>query len=273
MRKLNRTIKQVKALFALVAISSLVLLASTLPAYVNVIISIFAFIVWCIWMNITSNQASKTYVNERGYVVLVKENELAHRYIAKQLLNRDLKPNEVVHHINGRRTDNSIINLCLMDSHKHELFHSWLSWKRTKTGRYPHPKHQRQILTNDYDGILLEQIFSEKSRVIEKPTELSNNHNEEIVTTDSPTDAYDSNLLFEELRKERLRIAREENNPAYMIFYDKTLHRMAQVMPDNDALMLKTIGPRKYQKYGPAFIAVIKKFKVNNVDHKKSVIG
>lgn len=263
--KLNRTIKNVKALFTAVAVVSLILLASTLPAHVNVMVSILAIIVWWIWMNISSTQVSKTYINQRGYVVLIAENDLEHRYIAKQLLKRDLKPNEVVHHINGRKTDNAINNLCLMDSHKHELFHSWLNWKKSKTGKYPHPKHQRRILAQDYDGTLLEEIVNEKSVEIQKPDEIS----EPLF----PSELYDTNLLFEELRKERLRISREEKIPAYMIFYDKTLHRMAQIMPDNDAMMLKTIGPSKYQKYGPTFIAVIQKFKANKFDHKKSVIG
>src|ERR1039457_1543372 len=65
------------------------------------------------------------YVNSRGYVVLSEENELEHRHIAKQKLGRDLKENEIVHHINGNKTDNQIRNLCLMDREKHEHFHSW----------------------------------------------------------------------------------------------------------------------------------------------------
>lgn len=263
--KINRTIRNVKALFTAIAVVCLILLAGTLPAHVSAMASILAVIVWWTWMNISSNQVSKTYINQRGYVVLTAENDLEHRYIAKRLMKRDLKPNEVVHHINGRKTDNAINNLCLMDKHKHELFHSWLNWKKSKTGKYPHPEHQRRILTQDYDGILLAQIPSEKSVEVQKPDEID----EPLF----PSEVYDSNLLFEELRKERLRIAREENIPAYEIFYDKTLHKMARVLPDDDKMMLKMIGPTRYQKYGQPFIAVIKKFKVNNIDHKKRVSG
>lgn len=259
--RINRTIKEVTILFAVVGAFSFLYVASFVPTYIYFAIGILAFIVLLIWATIKSNRNIKSYINEKGYIVLVLENDLEHRFIAKKLLNRDLKPTEIVHHINGKRSDNQIQNLCLMDNEKHELFHSWLSWKKRKTGIYPSFPDQKRVLTEEYNGILLEHLTSIKS--VEEQKSINTGDTIRAASAD------DSKMLFEDLRKERLRIARELKLPAYMIFYDRTLHRMARTMPDTDAMMLKTVGPSKYQKYGPTFLSVIKKFKNTNLTESK----
>lgn len=137
-----------------------------------------------------------------------------------------------------------------------------------KSGRYPSFEDQKRILTQEYNGILLEQLAFEKSTQKADLYEEENVQTDEIEFAAEPKiDALTTKNLFEELRKERLRIAHKENLPAYAIFYDKTLHLMARVMPDTDLLMLKMMGPSKYQKYGSAFLAVIKRFKAS-IDSK-----
>lgn len=251
-RQINKTIRE--AQIGLIVLLSGVGLVSALPTEILVGTAITFLIVFCLWVLAKPSNKNK-YINEHGYVVLVSENDLEHRHIAKTLLNRNLNPNEVVHHINGRKTDNKIYNLCLMDNSKHELFHSWLSWKKKKTGKYPSFKEQKRILAEEYNGTLLEYIVPKISVETAQSPQIDDKPNVKEV--------FDSNLLFEELRKERLQIARELKLPAYLIFYDKTLHRMAHIMPDTDELMLKTVGPSKYQMYGSRFIAVVKAFKTN----------
>ena len=78
--------------------------------------------------------------------------------------------------------------------------------------------------------------------------------------TDSLTAAgYD---LFEELRKLRLEIAREESLPPYIIFNDKTLIDMCVKLPkdEHDLLQVSGVGESKLKKYGKRFLSAVKAF-------------
>src|SRR5690606_34107186 len=65
--------------------------------------------------------------------------------------------------------------------------------------------------------------------------------------------------LFEALRQERSRIAREQQVPPYVIFHDSTLRAMASAMPRNRSELetIPGIGAAKLKRYGEAFLAVI----------------
>lgn len=68
--------------------------------------------------------------------------------------------------------------------------------------------------------------------------------------------------LFERLRTLRLRIAREESLPPYIIFSDKSLIDMCVKVPHTKAEMLNVngVGENKYEKYGQLFLEEIKGF-------------
>ena len=66
--------------------------------------------------------------------------------------------------------------------------------------------------------------------------------------------------LFEALRELRTDLASEAGVPPYVVFSDSTLKEMSQQRPQNRLafLQIKGVGQSKLDKYGEAFLAVIK---------------
>ena len=69
--------------------------------------------------------------------------------------------------------------------------------------------------------------------------------------------------LFEELKKLRFSISREENVPAYIVFGDKSLKEMAADLPitENEFLAISGVGMNKMDQFGEEFMEVIRKYK------------
>lgn len=69
--------------------------------------------------------------------------------------------------------------------------------------------------------------------------------------------------LFQLLRAERTRLAREAEVPPYVIFHDSTLRDMASRKPASLQAMLEVsgVGERKLGLYGDAFLAVIEAYR------------
>ncbi len=65
--------------------------------------------------------------------------------------------------------------------------------------------------------------------------------------------------LFEALRAERGRLAREQGVPPYIIFHDTTLIALAQRRPQtlDDLVGVPGMGKTKIERYGAAFLAVV----------------
>ena len=66
--------------------------------------------------------------------------------------------------------------------------------------------------------------------------------------------------LFEKLRTLRLKIAKEEKVPPYIVFSDKTLIHMSVQKPKTreEMLLVSGVGAFKYEKYGERFLEIIK---------------
>ncbi len=69
---------------------------------------------------------------------------------------------------------------------------------------------------------------------------------------------YDESV-FEKLRTLRSRIAKHAGVPPYVVFSDKTLKEMSDVLPTDKAQMLQVngVGDVKFEKYGEEFLALI----------------
>lgn len=96
--------------------------------------------------------------NNDGYM-LKKTNSgnyrLEHRLIAEEVLGRRLERWEVVHHINGRRDDNGVSNLCVMSRVDHDRYHAWYKWVKTNHKRRPARVTQLKKLRETFRGELL----------------------------------------------------------------------------------------------------------------------
>ena len=78
----------------------------------------------------------------------------------------------------------------------------------------------------------------------------------------SHTDSMDYDYaLFDELRKLRLEIAKEERVPPYIVFSDKSLKDMSARKPKTrkEFLEVNGVGENKCNKYGTKFLEVIAK--------------
>ena len=71
-----------------------------------------------------------------------------------------------------------------------------------------------------------------------------------------------TNSLFEQLRKLRYKISREEDIPAYLVFNDATLKEIERERPlsEQEFLKISGVGQRKLEVYGDEFIAEIREF-------------
>jgi ATP-dependent DNA helicase RecQ len=68
--------------------------------------------------------------------------------------------------------------------------------------------------------------------------------------------------LWQALREERLRIAREQGVPPYVIFHDATLLELLRKRPSNlnEMAAISGVGRAKLERYGDAFIGVLTEF-------------
>ncbi|MFI0435480.1 MAG: DNA helicase RecQ [Parachlamydiaceae bacterium] len=96
--------------------------------------------------------------------------------------------------------------------------------------------------------------FKPQKREKERPEK-----EKKIKTREAATLHYDE-PLFEALRELRLKIAREEAVPPYVVFSDRALQEMAVYFPQHqqDFVQINGVGPIKSIKYGEKFLELIR---------------
>ncbi|MEG1913095.1 MAG: HRDC domain-containing protein, partial [Cloacibacillus sp.] len=69
--------------------------------------------------------------------------------------------------------------------------------------------------------------------------------------------------LFEELRQLRKAIADEDSVPPYVVFSDRTLTAICDMLPstDQDFLEVPGVGAAKLERYGDAFLTAVNDWK------------
>ncbi|MFD2518687.1 DNA helicase RecQ [Salinimicrobium flavum] len=120
-------------------------------------------------------------------------------------------------------------------------------------------------LTNLAKNVLFEKEQVKLAHVIQK----------EIKKGSVVSEKKAENTLFEQLRLLRLKLAKEEGIPPYLIFNDATLKEMEKQRPmtDEEFLQINGVGRQKMQNYGYQFIKGIIAFSKNNREKKASKKG
>lgn len=90
-----------------------------------------------IWSKIRSGEKCCNWkggrkINKKGHVLILKKGHpladkngyvLEHRYVMCEYLGRILRSDEIVHHKNGKKTDNRIENLEILTNAEHTILH------------------------------------------------------------------------------------------------------------------------------------------------------
>lgn len=71
----------------------------------------------------TTSSSGKTYIDNRGYRRFRNSDDLVHRWVASKKLGRKLGRNEVVHHIDHNKLNNSMDNLYVCRNAEHKRIH------------------------------------------------------------------------------------------------------------------------------------------------------
>jgi hypothetical protein len=67
----------------------------------------------------------KTYIDNNGYLRFNSSDKLVHRWVAEKNIGRRLRPDEVVHHKDGNKLNNSPNNLQVFSSQEeHHSLHT-----------------------------------------------------------------------------------------------------------------------------------------------------
>jgi len=92
------------------------------------------------------------------------------------------------------------------------------------------------------------------------PTPPARREKDKVEKRDAADEAEVDQELWQRLRAWRLEQARAQEVPAFVIFHDATLRRIAALRPANldELASIKGIGPSKLEKYGQEVLDIVK---------------
>ena len=88
------------------------------------------------------------FIDRRGYVLIYTGNSTyirEHRLVIEEIIDRPLKSNEVIHHLNMVKTDNNPKNLLLCSQSEHGKIHNWMRKNNIKAIDYGTENYKRLI--------------------------------------------------------------------------------------------------------------------------------
>ena len=71
-----------------------------------------------------------------GYITDTQKNKREHRLVMEKVLNRELLSTEIIHHVNGDKTDNRPENLEIVTRSKHKQMHPEIGVKTRFKAKY-----------------------------------------------------------------------------------------------------------------------------------------
>ncbi|MCD7738046.1 MAG: DNA helicase RecQ [Lachnospiraceae bacterium] len=107
---------------------------------------------------------------------------------------------------------------------------------------------------------------SEEKIILKLPREREQAPQREKKAKGSGTAEMKNPQLFERLRRKRYQMAQQAHIPPYIIFSDKTLREMSNLLPVTRAqmLLINGVGNRKYEQYGEIFAKEIREYMNEN---------
>ena len=92
-------------------------------------IGVFILIKNLFKINYYNNKQGITYIDENGYRRFSDSNKLVHRYVVEKKIGRKLRKEEIVHHKNRKKLDNTPENLeVFANQEEHEKHHKETDW-------------------------------------------------------------------------------------------------------------------------------------------------